>query len=160
MDAALATITACGLSFCSSAAADAAMALAADAAATIAACGSSFCSSAAADAATADAAVSTADANSIRLKRDGVQHSVSFHIPKGHTVMHALRAGGLRPLRYTFPHLIPFGFLVSHLRLFLLLLFLQLFFQHTCLVNLVNGVTVNNQLSVHTRFLSWHTFPY
>ncbi len=154
MDAALATITACGLSFCSSAAADAAMALAADAAATIAACGSSFCSSAAADAATADAAVSTADANSIRLKRDGVQHSVSFHIPKGHTVMHALRAGGLRPLRYTFPHLIPFGFLVSHLRLFLLLLFLQLFFQHTCLVNLVNGVTVNNQLSVHTRFLS------
>ncbi len=154
MDAALATITACGLSFCSSAAADAAMALAADAAATIAACGSSFCSSAAADGATADAAVSTADANSIRLKRDGVQHSVSFHIPKGHTVMHALRAGGLRPLRYTFPHLIPFGFLVSHLRLFLLLLFLQLFFQHTCLVNLVNGVTVNNQLSVHTRFLS------
>ncbi len=154
MDAALATVTACGLSFCSSAAADAAMALAADAAATIAACGSSFCSSAAADAATADAAVSTADANSIRLKRDGVQHSVSFHIPKGHTVMHALRAGGLRPLRYTFPHLIPFGFLVSHLRLFLLLLFLQLFFQHTCLVNLVNGVTVNNQLSVHTRFLS------
>jgi hypothetical protein len=154
VDAALATITACGLSFCSSAAADAAMALAADAAATIAACGSSFCSSAAADAATADAAVSTADANSIRLKRDGVQHSVSFHIPKGHTVMHALRAGGLRPLRYTFPHLIPFGFLVSHLRLFLLLLFLQLFFQHTCLVNLVNGVTVNNQLSVHTRFLS------
>ncbi len=154
MDAALATITACGLSFCSSAAADAAMALAADAAATIAACGSSFCSSAAADAATADAAVSTADANSIRLKRDGVQHSVSFHIPAGHTVMHALRAGGLRPLRYTFPHLIPFGFLVSHLRLFLLLLFLQLFFQHTCLVNLVNGVTVNNQLSVHTRFLS------
>ena len=91
--------------------------------ATITACGLSFCSSAAADAATADAAVSTADANSIRLKRDGVQHSVSFHIPKGHTVMHALRAGGLRPLRYTFPHLIPFGFLVSHLRLFLLLLF-------------------------------------
>ena len=112
MDAALATVTACGLSFCSSAAADAAMALAADAAATIAACGSSFCSSAAADAATADAAVSTADANSIRLKRDGVQHSVSFHIPKGHTVMHALRAGGLRPLRYTQGHTVihaPYG---------------------------------------------------
>ena len=90
MDAALATITACGLSFCSSAAADAAMALAADAAATIAACGSSFCSSAAADAATADAAVSTADANYenhrirgihfpvSRGKGGGVYHSVLF----------------------------------------------------------------------------------
>ena len=62
-DAALATTAACGSSFCSSAAADAATALAADAAMT-AACGSSFCSSAAADAAM-DAAALTADANPI-----------------------------------------------------------------------------------------------
>ena len=62
-DAALATIAACGSSFCSSAAADAATALAADAAMTVV-CGSSFCSSAAADAAM-DAAALTADANSI-----------------------------------------------------------------------------------------------
>ncbi len=53
---------ACGSSFCSSAAADAATALAVDAA-TTAACGSSFCSSAVAD--WDAAAVSTADANPI-----------------------------------------------------------------------------------------------
>ncbi len=76
---ALATITVCGLSFCSSAAADAATALAADAAATIAVCGSSFCSSAVADAATVDAADSTADANKVNLKRGGVWHFASFH---------------------------------------------------------------------------------
>ena len=54
-DVALATIAVCGSSFCSFAAADAAMAAAcsvADAAATTVVCGSSFCSSAAADAAT------------------------------------------------------------------------------------------------------------
>ena len=65
-DAALATIAACGSSFCSSAAADAATALAADAAMTVV-CGSSFCSSAAADVAM-DAAALTADANSVKLK--------------------------------------------------------------------------------------------
>ena len=75
-DAALATIAACGSSFCSSAAADAATALAADAAMT-AVCGSSFCSSAAAAWAATDAAVLTADANS-PIQGDGVYHSVLF----------------------------------------------------------------------------------
>ena len=65
-DAALATIAACGSSFCSSAVADAAATLAADAAMTVV-CGSSFCSSAAAGAAM-DAAALTADANSVKLK--------------------------------------------------------------------------------------------
>ncbi len=74
-DAAWAITAACGLSFCSSAAADAAAASAADAV-TTAACGSSFCSSAAA-AWAVDAAVSTADANPLR-KPDGVHHSVRF----------------------------------------------------------------------------------
>ena len=101
VDAALATTAACGSSFCSSAAADAAVTSAADAA-TTAACGSSFCSSAvadvaatsAADAATTaacgssfcssavaewamDAAVSTADA-SMKIEGGGVYHSVLF----------------------------------------------------------------------------------
>lgn len=61
-DAALETTAVCGSSSCSSAAADAEAASAADAAMT-AACGSSFCSSAAAAWAAADAAVMTADAN-------------------------------------------------------------------------------------------------
>ena len=76
---ALATIAACGSSFCSSAAADAAATSAADAA-TTAACGSSFCSSAAAvwAAADADAAVLTADANPSAIQGDGVYHSVLF----------------------------------------------------------------------------------
>ena len=74
-DVALATIAACGSSFCSSAAADAAATSAADAA-TTAACGSSFCSSAAAEW-VMDAAVSTADANS-PIQGDGVYHSVLF----------------------------------------------------------------------------------
>ena len=72
---ALATIAACGSSFCSSAAADAAATSAADAA-TTAACGSSFCSSAAAEWAM-DAAVSTVDA-SMKIEGDGVYHSVLF----------------------------------------------------------------------------------
>ncbi len=67
MAAALATIAACGSSFCSSAVADAAATLAADAAMTVV-CGSSFCSSAAAALAAADAAALTADANSVKLK--------------------------------------------------------------------------------------------
>ena len=97
---ALATIAACGSSFCSSAAADAAITSAADAA-TTAACGSSFCSSAAAEWAM-DAAVSTvdasmkieavwvvmaavaaaltADANLISEKGSGVRHSVPFSL--------------------------------------------------------------------------------
>ena len=74
-DAALATTTVCGSSFCSSAAADAEAASAADAA-TTAACGSSFCSSAAAEWAM-DAAVSTADA-SMKIEGGGVYHSVLF----------------------------------------------------------------------------------
>ncbi len=88
---ALATIAACGSSFCSSAAADAAATSAADAA-TTAVCGSSFCSSAAAEwGMDADAAaVSTADANYenhrirgihfpvSRGKGGGVYHSVLF----------------------------------------------------------------------------------
>ncbi len=45
--------------------------------ATIAACGSSFCSSAAAAWAATDAAVLTADANS-PIQGDGVYHSVLF----------------------------------------------------------------------------------
>ena len=45
--------------------------------ATIAACGSSFCSSAAADSAATSAAVLTADANS-PIQGDGVYHSVLF----------------------------------------------------------------------------------
>ena len=73
-DAAWETTAACGLSFCSSAAADAAALSAVDAAMT-AACGSSFCSSAAADWAM-DAAVLTADANT--TQGDGVYHSVLF----------------------------------------------------------------------------------
>ena len=84
VDAALATTTVCGSSFCSSAAAvwaaaDAEAASAADAA-TTAACGSSFCSSAAAvwAAADADAAVLTADANPSAIQGDGVYHSVLF----------------------------------------------------------------------------------
>ena len=79
-DAALATIAACGSSFCSSAAADAAVTSAADAA-TTAVCGSSFCSSAAADWATdADAAAdSTADANYVSFRNTG---SISLRIPK------------------------------------------------------------------------------
>ncbi len=78
---ALATIAACGSSFCSSAAADAAITSAADAA-TTAACGSSFCSSAAAVwvVMAAVAAALTADANLISEKGSGVQHSVPFSL--------------------------------------------------------------------------------
>ena len=75
-DVALATIAACGSSFCSSAAADAAATSAAVAAMTVV-CGSSFCSSAAAAWAATDAAVLTADANS-PIQGDGVYHSVLF----------------------------------------------------------------------------------
>ena len=73
---ALATIAACGSSFCSSAAAVAEATSAAVAAMTVV-CGSSFCSSAAAAWAATDAAVLTADANS-PIQGDGVYHSVLF----------------------------------------------------------------------------------
>ena len=75
-DVALATIAACGSSFCSSAAADAEATSAAVAAMTVV-CGSSFCSSAAAALEmAADAAALTADANLISGK--GTEYSTPF----------------------------------------------------------------------------------
>ena len=103
---ALATIAACGSSFCSSAAADAEAASAADAA-TTAACGSSFCSSAAAVSAADAAADLTADANTVVLKRRSTTLRLFSSI--------VLSLGILHPEA--------FAFLVPHLSLFLLPLF-------------------------------------
>ena len=126
-DAALATIAACGSSFCSSAAADAATALAADAAMTVV-CGSSFCSSAAADVAM-DAAALTADANSITGRSISLRplhfvfiqflavllrlfQNCFFQMFSQHTILINLVHG--IAVNNQFPIHIPFPFLVSY----------------------------------------------